>query len=369
MRLSSSEISQLNELATRDKIELAALVAVIEVESGGQIFAADMEASMPVIRWEGHYFYKLLKGKERDEAVRRGLASPKAGAIKNPSAQRERYENILAPAARINSNAAYSSISIGVGQVMGSHYSSLGFDSARGMFDYATRGLAAQADIMLRFIRTNRLIDELQRHDWSAFARAYNGPNYAKYGYHTKIADAYARALKNPLIAELNVKHVDKGSASSMLRMGSKGSGVREIQQLLVRTGESIKVDGDFGPATRDAVVAFQTINGLEADGVVGPRTYAALTAYKASNELTVGQQGVIELDEVKAGGAGALVGVGAAEAANKLSDIADKMQGVTGTMEYLANGMYALSGILVVGGLIWGAYGYFKSKQTFEGV
>lgn len=36
-------------------------------------------------------------------------------------------------------------------------------------------------------------------------------------------------------------------------------------------------IDGDMGPKTRAAVVAFQRANGLNADGIIGPRTIAAL--------------------------------------------------------------------------------------------
>ncbi len=39
-------------------------------------------------------------------------------------------------------------------------------------------------------------------------------------------------------------------------------------------------VDGKIGPATKDAVKAFQRDNGLEADGVVGRRTWDKLKPY-----------------------------------------------------------------------------------------
>lgn len=55
-------------------------------------------------------------------------------------------------------------------------------------------------------------------------------------------------------------------------RLGSKNQWVIKLQQAL-----NIDTDGDFGPATKTALVAFQRLTGLEADGVAGRRTYSAL--------------------------------------------------------------------------------------------
>jgi hypothetical protein len=63
------------------------------------------------------------------------------------------------------------------------------------------------------------------------------------------------------------------------LRQDSKGDAVRTLQQRLNALGNSLTVDGNFGPATKKAVVAFQAANGLTADGIVGPQTWAALFA------------------------------------------------------------------------------------------
>ena len=63
----------------------------------------------------------------------------------------------------------------------------------------------------------------------------------------------------------------------SPLRQGSKGDAVRVIQQRLSELGYSVSVDGNFGPGTASAVVAFQKKNNLGSDGVVGPGTWTAL--------------------------------------------------------------------------------------------
>ena len=65
--------------------------------------------------------------------------------------------------------------------------------------------------------------------------------------------------------------------ASQAFRVGDQGSEIAEIQGKLVLLGYDVMADGDFGPATVEAIKAFQKANGLEANGLIGPATYAAL--------------------------------------------------------------------------------------------
>lgn len=64
---------------------------------------------------------------------------------------------------------------------------------------------------------------------------------------------------------------------ASAFRVGDQGSDVAEIQGQLASLGYDVAADGDFGPATAEAVKAFQISRGLDADGLVGPSTYLAL--------------------------------------------------------------------------------------------
>ena len=64
------------------------------------------------------------------------------------------------------------------------------------------------------------------------------------------------------------------------LYRGCKGKSVRALQILLIGNDcscGSYGADGDFGNATKAAVVKYQYENGLEDDGVVGPKTWAKL--------------------------------------------------------------------------------------------
>ena len=63
----------------------------------------------------------------------------------------------------------------------------------------------------------------------------------------------------------------------SLLRFGSHGNGVVQLQSDLVQLGFTLRVDGDFGPATERMLMAFQRENGISADGVCGPETFEAI--------------------------------------------------------------------------------------------
>ena len=86
-----------------------------------------------------------------------------------------------------------------------------------------------------------------------------------------------------------------------VLKLGSKGKAVEDLQKYL-----KIKVDGDFGPKTEQAVKKFQTSKNLTADGVVGEKTWNAMgfeittdlsETVSTSNELII-EQKFLDKDE-----------------------------------------------------------------------
>ncbi|MEJ8810783.1 peptidoglycan-binding protein [Variovorax ureilyticus] len=65
-----------------------------------------------------------------------------------------------------------------------------------------------------------------------------------------------------------------------VLRRGSSGDAVGDLQRRLRALGFMVAVDNDFGPGTEVAVAAFQTQRDLDpVDGIVGSDTWAALDA------------------------------------------------------------------------------------------
>lgn len=363
-RITSDILAAARKHADALGIELAAMLAVIEIESAFQVYAVVGDKKEPVIRWEGHYFDRRLSGAARERARREGFAHPNAGAILNPRAQSARWA-LLTRAAAINAEAAFESVSYGAGQVMGAHWEWLGYSSVANLVNVARSGVDGQIELMARFIDKAGLKGALKRRDWAAFARGYNGPAYARNAYHTKLADAYQRHVRGlPITASAD----RRPSAEGMLRLASTGARVRELQQLLVRAGYPLKVDGDFGPATHAAVFEFQQRAGLEVDGVAGPLTMKALDKFRQGPADQPGALAVSQVPEVQNAGKSAVAVGLVTTARDQIAETATALVGIEAdTAQLVANAMLAGAGIIGVGLTIWAVVGVLRSRETVE--
>lgn len=374
--LSNTVIDACRIAAAKYGVPVSTIAAVVETESAGIIFARitlDGEITdEPVIRWEGHYFYRLVAASLKDKAVSLGLASPRVGGVPNPSKQQDRWGKLLVPAMKLDYDAAVQSISIGVGQVMGSHWKTLDFTSPRDMFVHA-RTLVGQIDLMMRYCDKFGLLDELRRADFTGFARGYNGPAYKTNRYDEKMRDAakrYANLDSATKIDGVSVgQPIRSDNAATMLRMGTEGAGVREVQELLRRAGYAIEVDGDFGPATKTTVEAFQKDNGLEIDGIVGPKTWEALNAFKTDPQEAPGVPGpaeaVVQTPEGRQGAVCAGVATLATTAINPAKEALLPLLGTSPFIDTTFTWLTVGGVVLALGGAAWSAYGYFRANRT----
>lgn len=246
-----STIEAITKVAKDNDIEPAKLLAIAHKESAGIAFWNIDGVAKPPVRFEGHYFYKRLSGTKLDKAIKEGLASPKAGAVKNPNSFSDRYK-LIARARAIDENAALESVSWGLGQVMGAHWKDLGFSSVQELVSLS-ESVEGQVELMVRFIDANGLRDEVDNSNWAAFAKAYNGPNYKKNRYDTDIAKLYTKYRNSPDTIEADE--------------------ITQLQNMLnvVYPDYKLKVDGTYGPATKAALRDFQLKNGLKVDGIYGP--------------------------------------------------------------------------------------------------
>lgn len=97
-------------------------------------------------------------------------------------------------------------------------------------------------------------------------------------------------------------------AAAVMLREGSRGEAVREMQKVLIALEYlSGKPNGVFDKATTDAVRRFQRDRALEVDGICGPKTQAELKkknlkkASEAAKETEAREKAARERERKKA--------------------------------------------------------------------
>lgn len=357
MAFDNKQLAAIKRAADSIDIENAALLAFFNVETAGTAFAKVKGQNMPLIRWEGHYFKRLLSGAKLKKAMSEKLAGD-YGVVKNPSSQEARYE-ILARGKKIDYEAAVSSCSWGIGQVMGSHWKWLGYQSAKAFEDVVTGSFEGQLDVIIKYMQASDIIPHIKRRDWSAVARLYNGKNYKDNKYDTKMKAEYEK---------ISGRKASQVKSAGMLRPGSSGAGVREAQDLLNRAGFSIEIDGDFGSATQDAVIAFQKANNLEADGVIGPKTHSVLTSYLSTPEEEAGRVSIGSCQEVRKGVG---VGVGGAVVISTAKEQVDGVISQFASVEALSiitNSLMLLSGSLAIAGIAYAVYGFMKNKKTFLG-
>lgn len=237
--------------------------AVMEVETLGGGFDSQ---GRPKMLFEPHRFWiELGEGPKRTRAEEQGLAYKKWGTKPYP---RDSYPR-LELAIKIDANAALRSASWGLGQIMGFNHKAAGFASAGDMVALFCDSEPMQLEAMIRFIEAENLDDELRRHDWSGFARGYNGAGYLKNNYHTKLAAAFARWQAIPDVLAPNYPKIG---------LGSRGAAVRTAQERLLAWGfDPGTIDGIYGEKTKKAAAAWQKSVGLVADGIIGPKSWPKL--------------------------------------------------------------------------------------------
>lgn len=226
----------------------AAIRAIWDVEAAGAHFSPDGSL---VRRFEPHHF-------PRQHWDDLGFW-PRQGEQPWRASVRLSSHRMFLAAWQIDRSAALRASSWGAPQIMGFNAQAAGFATAQAMVEAMATGAPAQLDAFVRLILTWGLDAAVRGHDWTAFARRYNGTGQVEV-YARRIEAAYRRhsGARSPVV----------------LRVGDRGPAVAELQRAL-----GMPPDGAFGPETLAVVQRFQERAGLPVDGVVGHRTWTALRA------------------------------------------------------------------------------------------
>ena len=100
-----------------------------------------------------------------------------------------------------------------------------------------------------------------------------------------------------PAVTSAPTAAPDAAVTATLLKKGDRGEQVKSLQQNLILLGYLTgEADGQFGPATKAAVTAFQAASGLRADGQAGEKTLdaiaSAVRAVSSAGTLRKGSRG-----------------------------------------------------------------------------
>lgn len=131
------------------------------------------------------------------------------------------------------------------------------------------------------------LMDGKKIHLWQYTSKALGGHMDA-----SKVLDA---GIFGTTKTSTPTKPASKPAPTAILRKGSRGDAVKDLQKSLIYCGFSCGAagaDGIFGQGTYNAVVKFQRAAGLGVDGIYGPKSAAALQIEIAAHDVINGAYG-----------------------------------------------------------------------------
>ena len=167
-------------------VETAAIKAVVSIEAGAAM-KGFWAPGVPVINFDRTMYNKYAsraasKAGAKGESVPKGLTG---------YALREWMQ--LINARRHNAQGANMGTFWGMFQIGGFNYKVCGCESVDEFVRLMSYSELEQLELFAAFLRNTGCVNDLRALNWSGFARKYNGPSYARRGYHTKMAKAYAR--------------------------------------------------------------------------------------------------------------------------------------------------------------------------------
>lgn len=180
--------------AKRLGIEPAFAFAIVTVEAGKNGLNSN---GTPVIRFEPHVFNdQLAKRGVHEKHGKWGSSTLNNRNVDGVSCEggQANEQACLQKAISINKEAAYNSISMGLGQIMGFNSASAGYPSAESMyqsFSASGGGEVEQIKGMFKLLENNKgHLNAARNKDFTTFARLYNGSGRVAY-YSNALQNAY----------------------------------------------------------------------------------------------------------------------------------------------------------------------------------
>ncbi len=174
------------EVAEELGVEVAAIKAVVLIEAGAKM-EGFWAPGIPVINFD-QSMYSRYRSKAIDKKGAKGESVPKG--LKG-YALKEWTQ--LINARKVNAQGANMGTFWGMFQIGGFNYKLCGCESVDEMVRLMCYSEREQLELFAAFITNAGMLPALKAKNWAQFARKYNGASYAKRGYHTRMANAYAK--------------------------------------------------------------------------------------------------------------------------------------------------------------------------------
>lgn len=186
------------EVARELGVEVAAIKAVVDIEAGREHKGFWMDGK-PLINFDLTMFRQMAARNKINLGKYSGSHSVVFSRpnIKKYGSQQAAQQARLDSAMDIDYLTAMQGTFWGMFQIGGFNWKRCGASSPEEFVMLMSRSERDQLELFAEFITQAGLVKHLKSKNWSAFARGYNGPSYASRGYHTRLANAYARHKKN----------------------------------------------------------------------------------------------------------------------------------------------------------------------------
>lgn len=182
------------EVAEELGVEVAAIKAVVDIEAGKSHRGFWAEGK-PLINFDLAMFRRMAARNNVNVAKYRKshpVVFTRPNAVRY-GGQQAATQARLDAASSIHRLSAIQATFWGMFQIGGFNWKKCGVNSAEEFAELMSRSERDQLELFANFIRISNLLPALRAKNWAAFARGYNGPSYARRGYHTRMAAAYAK--------------------------------------------------------------------------------------------------------------------------------------------------------------------------------
>lgn len=174
------------KVAAELDVEVAAIMAVVRIEAGAKM-EGFWAPGVPVINFD-----RTMYNQSKPTRNVKASASEKVPSGITSAYGKKEWGQLIA-ARKVNLDKANMGTFWGMFQIGGFNYKLCGCSTVQEFVDRMCYSEFEQLELFANFIKNAGILPALKQKNWSAFARKYNGPSYAKRGYHTRMAAEYKK--------------------------------------------------------------------------------------------------------------------------------------------------------------------------------